>query len=219
MKKLFLLALCLVMSSLLLTGCADRGEGFTEKTYTSDAQVQEVLLDVKDRQVQVLLSNDEQVHITYWQSETEFYDISVSDDGVLTMESASDKSWTDYIGLKADDAKRKITLEVPDAMLQYLSVFTTNEDITLSRLTVAESIALVNNGGDVDFGTVDVGTGLMIDVKNGDITGTIVGGYDDFTMKTSIKKGENNLPAQKDGGEKTLNVFCNNGDVEITFTK
>ena len=32
-----------------------------------------------------------------------------------------------------------------------------------------------------------------------------------------IKKGESNLPAQKAGGTKKLNVSCNHGDVEIDF--
>ena len=39
----------------------------------------------------------------------------------------------------------------------------------------------------------------------------------DFTIQTEIKKGETNLPDNKDGGEKTLNVSGNNGDVNIEF--
>ena len=53
--------------------------------------------------------------------------------------------------------------------------------------------------------------------KNGNISGTIAGGYDDFAIISEIKKGESNLPGNKDNGEKTLNVSCNNGDVDIQF--
>ena len=36
-------------------------------------------------------------------------------------------------------------------------------------------------------------------------------------VNLEIKKGESNLPNNKDSGEKTLNVSSNNGDVNIEF--
>ena len=36
-----------------------------------------------------------------------------------------------------------------------------------------------------------------------------------FNQKS--KKGDSNLPENKDGGEKTLKVYSNNGDVNIEF--
>ena len=80
--------------------------------------------------VAVELSADGQVHIQYFESSEEFYDISASG-GVLTMTGATDKSWTDYIGLAPSAEYRKIVLQVPDAMLENLTIATTNEDITL----------------------------------------------------------------------------------------
>lgn len=58
---------------------------------------------------------------------------------------------------------------------------------------------------------------LFLTVKNGDIKGTVTGSCDDFSISSEIKKGESNLPDHKDGGEKTLNVSGNNGDVNIEF--
>ena len=71
--------------------------------------------------VAVELSADGQVHIQYFESSEEFYDISVSG-GVLTMTGATDKSWTDYIGLAPSAEYRKIVLQVPDAMLENLTI-------------------------------------------------------------------------------------------------
>ena len=65
---------------------------------------------------------------------------------------------------------------------------------------------------------MDVGSALTLNVKNGDISGTVVGSYDDFAIQSEIKKGDSNLP-NKDGGDKTLNVTGNNGDVDIAFVK
>lgn len=217
MKKIILLVLSAVLGSSVLAGCSGSGGSFEEKSYTSDTQIKEINFDVHDREIEVSLSEDDQVHIDYYESGEEYYDISVSDENVLTMTSASDKDWTDYVGVKASADDRKISLQIPEGFLENLTLSTTNEDITLSPLTVAGSIHLSSNGGNIDFENLDAGSGLTLDAKNGDISGTIAGSYDDFSIHTEIKKGESSLPEQKEDGEKLLNVSCNNGDVDIEF--
>lgn len=216
MKRMISLALCLVLGSFVLSGCSDSSQPFEEKSYTSDTQINEINLEVRDREIEVSLSEDEQVHIQYSENSKEYYDISVSGN-VLTMTSASDKEWTDYIGGKPSAEDRKITLQIPDALLENLTLSTTNEDIILFALAVTGSINISSNGGNIAFGNLDVGSALTLNVKNGDISGMIVGSYDDFSIQSAIKKGESNLPDNKDSGEKTLNVSSNNGDVNIEF--
>ena len=58
---------------------------------------------------------------------------------------------------------------------------------------------------------------LELRAKNGNISGTVAGSYDDFAIFSAVKKGESNLPEEKDSGEKTLQVSCNNGDIAIVF--
>lgn len=217
MKKIILLALCIVLGSVVLTGCSDDGTPFEEKSYTSDTQIKGINLDVRDREIEVSLSDDEYVHINYFENGKEYYDISVSDENVLTMASASDKEWKDYIGGKPSTEKRKISLQIPDALLESLTLSTTNEDITLSALTVTGSISLSANNGYITFGDLDVGNALYLTVKNGDISGTVIGGYDEFAIQSEIKKGKSNLPGNKDSGEKKLYVSCNNGNISIDF--
>ena len=62
-----------------------------------------------------------------------------------------------------------------------------------------------------------MGSSLRLHVKNGDISGTVAGSYDDYSIQCSVKKGESTLPDSKAGGEKTLEAACNNGNVEISF--
>ena len=218
MKKFISLVLCLALGSFILSGCSNNSEPFEEKSYTSDTPIHEIHLEVQDREIEVSLSEDEQVHMQYSENSKEYYDISVSDENVLTITSASDKEWTDYIGGKPADEDRKISLQIPDALLENLTLSTTNEDITLSALAVTGSIHLSSNGGNIAFENLDVGSALTLNVKNGDISGTVVGSYDDFAIQSEIKKGDSNLP-NKDGGDKTLNVTGNNGDVDIAFVK
>ena len=217
MKKILSLVLCVALGSFALAGCASSSEPWEEKSYTPDTEVSEINLEVRDREIEVSLSEDEQVHIQYSENSKEYYEISVSDDQVLTMASASDKEWTDYIGGKPSAAERKISLQVPDALLESLTLSTTNEDISLPALAVTGSVSLSSNGGDIAFESLEVGSALTLNVKNGDISGTVAGGYDDFTIQSTIKKGECNLPEKKDGGAKTLTVSGNNGDIHIVF--
>ena len=217
MKKTIAAVCCLVFTMLLMTGCSGSGEPFEEKSYTPETAVTEVRLDVQDREIAVSLSEDEQVHIQYFENSKEYYDISVTDEAVLTMTSASSREWTDYIGLKPSGEYRKIILQIPDAMLDTLTLATTNETISLPALTVTGSVSLSCEGGDISFGALDVGHALSLCVKNGDAAGTVIGSCDDFAIQTEIKKGESNLPADKTGGEKTLHASGNNGDLHIEF--
>ena len=218
MKQTVSLLLCLLLGGFVLTGCSS-SEPFEKKTYTPDTQIREVSLDVRDREIEVALSEDEQIHIQYSESGKEYYNISVSDENVLTMTSTSDKEWTDYVGGKASAEDRKILLQIPDALLENLTLSTTNENISLSVLAVNGNIVVDSNGGDIVFERLNVGKSLSLTAKNGNIGGTIIGSYDDFAIQTEIKKGDSNLPDNKTDGRKTLHVSSNNGDVNIQFVK
>ena len=63
MKKIISLALCRVLGSFVLAGCSDNNEAFEEKSYTPATQIRGVNLDVRDREIEVPLSEDETVNV------------------------------------------------------------------------------------------------------------------------------------------------------------
>ena len=66
-----------------LGGCYDAGE-FSAKTATySSAEVKSLVIEVTDREVEVLPSQDGGVDISYCESVNEFYDIALSPEGEL----------------------------------------------------------------------------------------------------------------------------------------
>lgn len=134
------------------------------------------------------ISDDGRIHIDCAESEKEFYDISLSG-SELTVKLVFDKDWTDFIGTKPAKEYRTIKIRVPLDGLTRLDVKTTNEAITVSSLAVSGEISLSSNGGDIVFEELFVGKGMEATVKNGDITGSLVGGWDDFSIECSIKKG------------------------------
>ncbi len=223
MKKIISTVLCAAMAAVAMSGCSqnngrdEKTVSFTAQSYTADAsEVSELCLDVIDRQVSVLKSEDGKIHIDYFDSDNEFYEIS-TENGILTMNSASDKKWSDYIGTKPPAENRKISLSLPENTMRSLKIHTTNENISLAKMDFSEDVALSSNGGNVSFENLSAGNSITLDCKNGDIQGSIAGHYEDYKISCKIKKGDSNLPAEKESGQKLLNVAQNNGDIDIEF--
>lgn len=216
MGKKIITMLSLLMTLCLFAGCAADGD-FRAITFDHVAdEVKSLNIAVRDRSVSITPSTDGMVHIDAFASTKEGYDISLSDDGTLTMESVYNKDWTDFFGGKPTEAYRTITVALPSGVLEDLSVSTTNEDVKVSDIAVTGSASLSSNGGNVIVDDIDVGKALTLTVKNGDISGNVVGGYDDFAIDVTIKKGDSNQSG-KTGGEKTLTLDANNGDINLTI--
>ena len=217
MKKSIALMLGIGVVILFLTACSGEAQTFTPEEYTADAAtIRRISIDVHDREIDVFSTPDNQIRLSYSQSAQEEYNV-VSDGDMLTMTAADSKDWVDYIGVKPDISNRKIALTVPQELLSVLEVCTTNENITLSQLAVRDKVQLVSEGGNIEFADLDVGQAISLSAKNGNIAGNILGSSGDFTIRTDIKKGNCNLPKDEAAGSKTLDVCCNNGDVDIAF--
>ncbi len=218
MKKLtfeLIVALLCAVCTAALCGCADGG-AFTAGNKSFDS-VKNIDVSVRDREIEITASDDETVHIEYFENDKEYYKIEADENGNLTIKLVSDKKWTDFISVKPDVQYRKLIIKIP-AGLGILKVDTTNETVSLSSVATANAI-LSNNGGDVSFDKLSVDESLDVTVKNGNITGSVTGGWDDFSIISDSKKGKNNLPAEKTGGSKTLKASCNNGDIKVDFLK
>lgn len=135
------------------------------------------------------------------------------------MVSKSDKEWTDYVGGSKSAGADRITVHIPDTVLSSLTLHTTKEDISLPALTVTDQLRLSANGGDIFFENISTANAITVENKNGNITGTIVGSYDDYAITCAVKKGESNLPKEKVSGSKTLTAINNNGDIDIEIIK
>ncbi|MDE6504963.1 MAG: DUF4097 domain-containing protein [Clostridia bacterium] len=220
MKKLTVLLLTVVSVVVFaLTGCSN-GDTFTGKSYLSgETQIEKVSVQVENRELEISASEDNKIYIDYFDGEKEYLDITVSESKELTIKLLYNKNWTDYIGIKTPKEYRKIKIRLPDNLIVAFKANTTNENITINSLSFKDSVNLQTGDGNIVCERVNVGNAINLTVKNGDITGSIIGGWDDFAMHCTIKKGNCNLPALKDGGEKSFTADCNNGNINIQFVK
>ena len=219
MKRLCVWIVCLSLGLLVLNGCSAPKEAYEEKSYTADEGIDAIQIDVKGRKITVEPSQDGRIHVTYYESGKEFYSLDTAGGNTLVMKSESRKEWTDYIGGAAPQAQRTIRLRIPARGISSLRLSTSHQDIYLPALSVSEAVSISVNNGDIQLEQLEAGKEIHLDAKNGSISGTLAGGYDDYSINCSVKKGTCNLPEQKGGGQKALAASVNNGDIDLHFTK
>ncbi len=220
MKKLIvLLCVFMVVLAFSLVGCSN-SDTFEQKAYVSgENQIEKISVQVSDREVEIIQSEDNQIYIDYFDGEKEYLDVSVSENKELIVKMVQNKNWTDFIGMKASIEYRKIKIRVPNNLIASLYVNTTNENINLKELSFLNEVSFSTNGGNIFCNRLKVGKAISLTAKDGNITGSVIGGWDEFSISCKIKKGDCNLPLLKENGEKSFVADCNNGDIKIEFVK
>lgn len=220
MKKLICsMAIVSVFLLFALSGCTYDFD-FKECKYQSGNKlIENISIQVSDREVEICASEDNQVHIDYFDGNKERLNISISENNDLTVKLVFEKQWTDFIGSKPSKKYRKIKIRIPNNTISVLTVETTNADIKISSVSLKSNLSLNTNGGNIIFERLSAGEAINLFAKNGNITGGIIGSWDDFAIACEIKKGNCNLPLNKEGGNKSLFVKCNNGNINIEFIK
>ncbi len=204
------------LSLLLSLAVPARGEdAFRQVTYEADG-VTALLIDVRDRRIELLPSSDGILYVEGWEREGEACAFSREGDAV-TLTLRTERRLRDFFGLKADVSKRTLSVRVPDAALESLDVRTTNERIRASSLCVTGEVSLYARGGDVEVDSLFAGRCATLEAKNGDVHGTLLGSAEEFLIDCRVKKGESSLPERTAGGDRRLTVRVNNGDVRLDF--
>lgn len=131
MKGKFLILLIVLLTVFSLSGCS-AGHFVPGQYVIEESRVDTINIDVRDRPIDVTVSEDDMIHIEYFTSEEETYGISVSDSGVLTMKSVYNKDWMDYIGsVKPSKGNRVISVRIPECVLSSLDISTTKKQYLL----------------------------------------------------------------------------------------
>lgn len=205
---------------ILVSGCSNQlSENIKEKSYSASANdIEEINISVKDRKIKIIPSTDDEIRISYYENEKEFYTISMNENGILSMQSESDRDISDYFGISSPDS-HLITLEIPSSFHGNMVIKTTNNNIILPEIHIAGDLNIDINNGDILLNKLFVQKNITLHAKNGGISGILNGSYDDFEINSEARKGNNNLPTSKEGGNKTLTATTNNGDINIVFEK
>ena len=218
--KYFLVFSLITVLTFITVGCSSKKDAYEEKSYAISAvEINTLTIDVSDRYIDISKSMDDQIHILYYENKKEFYNIDLSQDKELKMVCSYNKDWSDYIGFIAPKKDRTIQIQIPDSSIENLNLITSNEDVLISPLSLLGEINIKNDNGNIALEKVSVGSGARLEAEYGNISGTIVGAYDDFSIISKAKSGNNNLPSEKKSGNKTLNVYTDDGDISLEINE
>lgn len=198
--------------ALLLTGCTqdlhfvEMEKSFTERIFTLN-------LDAQNRRVVVNGTEDENLLFRYQDSEREILDFELTET-TLDVDLVIEREIGDFFGIQADVSYRTIEIYVPQDKPLSLNISTTGEYVSIEEISV-ETLTIFNNNGDITFTDITSTGDISLSTKNADITGNIIGSYDDYAIDVDIKKGDTNLPISKESGSKRLSISDNNGDVFV----
>lgn len=210
-KALFAAALTVLLSAFAFTACSAEEYEAASRDFSAE-EVKSITVDVTDRAVELSVSESGSIEIEYYKNSKEDYTFEL-EEGVLVIRSVFDKDWTDFIGVNGGRDKQVIRIAVPDGALQDISVTAKNRDVRVGPLSVTGSCTFENNNGDVLFESLDVGVSLTVSTKKGDVEGTVVGSYDEFSIEASAEH-DCNLQ-NKEGGPKSLKLAANSGSVRV----
>lgn len=200
------------MVVLLLTGCT-QDLHFVEMEKSFAERISTLNLDARDRRVVVSGTEDENLLFRYQDSEREILDFELTET-TLDVDLVIERGFGDFFGIQADVSYRTIEIYVPQDSPLSLNISTTGEYVSIEGISV-ETLTISNNNGDITFTDITSTGDISLSTKNADITGNIIGSYDDYAIDVDIKKGDTNLPISKESGSKRLSISDNNGDVFV----
>lgn len=175
--------------------------GFTEKSFVSTQAITAINAEDENVSVDIIESNDDKVHITYYENSSTQYNIT-EENGVINLSVHKTFKITGIFNFNFESVK--LVIEVPRGYDGKLNISTSNAAIFVSRVTASDVYLKTSNGHvDTDF---LIATGdIEITSSNGRIELSNTSG-NDFTVETSNGKIEIvNITAQEGIELKTSN--------------
>lgn len=85
---------------------------YRAESFSSSGPVRAIYVDDSNASIECSPSTDDKVHITYYENDQEYYDISQSSNGDLNIKNKSHRQWYDYI-FNIQFEQPKLLVEVP----------------------------------------------------------------------------------------------------------
>lgn len=217
------------------------------KAYSDDARMQtqtiteniskvNIFVDMSD--IKIIPADTDKIVLTYFTDDTNKYEIT-TDNGILSIEYVRFKrnkaKWYDYYINFDFGRDHDVILNVPRNFSADIQLSADYGDIEVSGVK-GGSMKINSDYGDIeiadckfnsidcaaDYGDIDVerceGKILNFSTDCGDIEGTIAGNEADYTINAETELGDKNIN-NKAGGQNTLDVKTDLGDIDIKFVR
>ena len=184
----------------------DSGYVRREQAFAADA-ISAIRLSELSADVRFEKSFDDNLHITYYESEKVFYDIETASDGTLSILHHSNRKWYDFIGFDFRDYTTVIC--VPDGFSGDISVKLSSGDLRITGFTLDGSLTAESTSGDVQMSDFTCTGDMKIQQTSGDFEGQALS-----AASLSIKHTSGDIELDRLETE-ALSLTSVSGDIEV----
>lgn len=201
---------------------------YTEKIYVTQKDIREITVNDKNLDISFVPSEDEKIHITYYENQRNTYHITESDGGSLTVEKEEYRKWYYYI-FNINFEKIDLEIAVPKNFSGNISGGTSNSSIRAEGLTAdrlelttsnneiyikditAQSIQLQTSNDFIKVKNAAVSGDMQISTSSGHITLDTLEVSGDLICSTT----NDSVTLQKVSAE-TIEVDSSNGEIKLS---
>ncbi len=181
---------------------------FVQKSYVCDNAVNSITVDDKDIPVSIGISQDDKIHITYYENDKEHYQIS--NDGGLVVKKVMNMKWYDYV-FNINFQEVVLTVQIPQNYEGKIKLSTDNGKITATGITVDNFNASTSNGS-IELRSVKSANDIKLYTSNGSIT------LNDVSAVGDINASSSNSGIQfRNVNGNTTEMKTSNGDISIQY--
>ncbi len=216
-KKVFLVTSGLLLTGLLLCFIALASVGFdfrrlnaekiTSKTYAVEESFHAVSFNGSACDVTLLPSQDESCRVSYQESQTVGFTVTVEDE-VLKITQRSDRKWTDNLVLSWGNYD--VVAYLPKKVFSSLQIQTHSGDVHLSSVQCA-TLTATSESGEIELTDVRASGELRLQTHSGDVELDRCNGE---SISVTVGSGEIELTDVRTSGE--LQLETSSGDIEFS---
>ena len=108
-------------------------------------------------------------------------------------------------------------INIGNVDIQDITITTNNGNIAFGSATI-NHLQINTLDGNISFDNTAIMQELACETKNGNVIGTFSGNMADYSIVTETVGGNSNLNS-KVGGDKTISISTQDGDIDISFDK
>ncbi len=156
---------------------------YTEKSFVSSKAISQIKIDDSNVGVNFSKSPDDKIHITYFENDKNYYEITENDDGMLNIIKVNNYKWYDYI-FNINFQSISLNVSVPSSFNGKIDTSTSNANIYLKDVNTSDIVFDTSNNK-VEINNSSISGRAEIKSSNGEIrlTNSTFGG--DLNAKTS----------------------------------
>jgi hypothetical protein len=142
---------------------------FQQKQFQVEAgKVRSIEIADENNSIELTHAQDQNITITYYESQKDRYDLGVDGNGRLAMRYVNERKWYEYLGILWGRPNTHVTVALPEGFRSDLTLTTVNGTISAEAL-LAGSLRASTTNGDIRLTAVSASGEANASTVNGQI--------------------------------------------------